>query len=189
MFPSLVPLSLNYLLNNREMSMNWEALGAIGDLIGGVAVIATLIYLAVQIRQNTKSLDETRLYTKAQTFQARTDTALEVTKFRDHELMVKLGVLVMEDIQIEHLSQLNDMEKERLYTLLTAYMIAVDNVFYQRSLGLLGQVIGESHNFGNIIKLWLELKIPLRPNIAAAIQRRELQPGVLAELEKSGLLD
>ena len=32
-----------------------ENLGNIGDLIGGVGVIATLIYLATQIRQNTSS--------------------------------------------------------------------------------------------------------------------------------------
>jgi len=32
-----------------------ENLGNIGDLIGGVGVIATLIYLATQIRQNTRS--------------------------------------------------------------------------------------------------------------------------------------
>lgn len=33
--------------------MNWEAIGAIGELVSGIAVIATLIYLSVQIRQNT----------------------------------------------------------------------------------------------------------------------------------------
>jgi len=33
-----------------------EALGNIGDFIGGIAVVATLLYLAAQIRQNTKSL-------------------------------------------------------------------------------------------------------------------------------------
>ena len=36
--------------------MNWDALGAIGELIGGAAVIVTLIYLAVQLRQNTKGI-------------------------------------------------------------------------------------------------------------------------------------
>jgi hypothetical protein len=30
--------------------MNWEALGAIGEIVGAVAVIVTLRYLAVQIR-------------------------------------------------------------------------------------------------------------------------------------------
>ena len=36
--------------------MNWEAIGAIGEVIGAVGVIATLGYLAVQIRQNTSSV-------------------------------------------------------------------------------------------------------------------------------------
>jgi hypothetical protein len=36
--------------------MSLEQLGNIGEFIGGLAVIASLIYLAVQIRQNTKSV-------------------------------------------------------------------------------------------------------------------------------------
>lgn len=35
--------------------MNWEALGAIGELAGAAAVIVTLAYVAVQVRQNTKA--------------------------------------------------------------------------------------------------------------------------------------
>ncbi len=34
--------------------MNWDALGAIAELVGAIAVLLTLIYLAVQIRQNNK---------------------------------------------------------------------------------------------------------------------------------------
>lgn len=33
--------------------MNWEAIGAIGEIIGALAVFITLVYLAAQIRQNT----------------------------------------------------------------------------------------------------------------------------------------
>ena len=36
--------------------MNWEAIGAIGELLGAAGVIATLGYLAFQIRQNTQQL-------------------------------------------------------------------------------------------------------------------------------------
>jgi len=36
--------------------VNWVAIGAIGELIGGAAVVATLIYLAIQLRQNTKGI-------------------------------------------------------------------------------------------------------------------------------------
>jgi hypothetical protein len=35
--------------------MNLETLGNLGDFFGGIAVIATLIYLAVQIRANTQA--------------------------------------------------------------------------------------------------------------------------------------
>lgn len=35
--------------------MNWIALGAVGELVGGVVVVITLIYLAAQIRQNTRA--------------------------------------------------------------------------------------------------------------------------------------
>lgn len=34
--------------------MTIQDLGAIGDLVGGVAVLVTLVYLAIQVRQNTK---------------------------------------------------------------------------------------------------------------------------------------
>ena len=35
--------------------MNWEAVAAIAELIGALAVVITVAYLAVQIRQNTKT--------------------------------------------------------------------------------------------------------------------------------------
>ncbi len=36
--------------------MNWEAIGAIGENIGALAVLITLAYLAAQIRQNTATV-------------------------------------------------------------------------------------------------------------------------------------
>jgi hypothetical protein len=35
--------------------LNWEAIGAIAELAGAIGVVASLAYLAVQIRQNTRS--------------------------------------------------------------------------------------------------------------------------------------
>lgn len=37
--------------------MNWDALGAIAELVGAVAVMLTLIYLSIQLRQNTKVVE------------------------------------------------------------------------------------------------------------------------------------
>ena len=36
--------------------MNWEALGEIAEIVGAVAVIVTLGYLAVQILQNAAQI-------------------------------------------------------------------------------------------------------------------------------------
>lgn len=37
-------------------SMNWDAIGAIGEIVGALAVVITLFYLARQVRQNTTAL-------------------------------------------------------------------------------------------------------------------------------------
>lgn len=42
--------------------MNWEALGAVGEIVGAIAVFITLVYLAIQLRLNTRAL-------KSSTFQ------------------------------------------------------------------------------------------------------------------------
>jgi hypothetical protein len=41
--------------------MNWEAIGAVAEALGALAVVVTLIYLSTQIRQNSRviSLNET----------------------------------------------------------------------------------------------------------------------------------
>jgi hypothetical protein len=49
--------------------MNWDAIGAIAEAIGAAGVIASLLYLAVQVRANTRAsaveakLASTRFYT------------------------------------------------------------------------------------------------------------------------------
>ena len=35
--------------------MNWDAIGAVGEIVGAVAVIATLIYLAIQIKDSARA--------------------------------------------------------------------------------------------------------------------------------------
>ena len=45
--------------------MNWEAIGVVAEVVGAAGVIITLVYLAIQIRQNTastKSLTQQQLF-------------------------------------------------------------------------------------------------------------------------------
>ena len=36
--------------------MNWDAIGSVAEVIGAIAVVASLVYLGGQIQQNTKQL-------------------------------------------------------------------------------------------------------------------------------------
>ena len=46
--------------------MNWEALGSIGEIIGAAAVLATLFYLAAQIRMQNHQLEKSNENVTAQ---------------------------------------------------------------------------------------------------------------------------
>ncbi len=46
--------------------MNWDAVGAVGEIVGACAVVGTLAYLSIQIRQASRT-------NQAQTFQALMD--------------------------------------------------------------------------------------------------------------------
>ena len=39
--------------------MNWDAIGAIGEVVGAIAVVLTLLYLARETAKNSKSIDAT----------------------------------------------------------------------------------------------------------------------------------
>jgi hypothetical protein len=55
--------------DNRETGMNWDAIGAIGEIVGALAVLATLIYLAIQVRQNSEQVRQNSVLQRAQTHQ------------------------------------------------------------------------------------------------------------------------
>ena len=49
--------------------MNWEAISAIGETTGAVAVVISLLYLAVQIRQNTNQIKSSIAATELSAFE------------------------------------------------------------------------------------------------------------------------
>ena len=51
--------------------MNWDAIGAIGEVLGAVVVLVTLVILVVQLRQNTNEV-------RASTIQSLHEKSIEV---------------------------------------------------------------------------------------------------------------
>lgn len=125
--------------------MNWEAISAIGEMLGATGVILTLVYLALQIRQNTKSMDESRKVALAATYQARAEMRKQghdMVADSEHlaPIMQKLESVGWPDA-VDGIQTLSADESLRFKEWLQGQVVLGDNVFYQYRLGLLDKEI------------------------------------------------
>ncbi len=122
--------------------MNWEALGAIGETLGALGVIVTLIYLAIQIRQNTQSMREGRRLTLAQTYQMRADALQDMLVQASTSIIGGIIVKLTEAGYPEDLSALDQLDAEELGRF-RLWQIAQqshwDNMHYQYQQGYLDE--------------------------------------------------
>ena len=110
--------------------MNWEAIGAIGELVGGLAVVLTLIYIAFQVRQSSKQIDQHSRALDASTFYAA------------GEGFNRWFALLIQDEAIADLwlrgitgESLNPTDKMRFSSMATMLFITLENNFHQIQLG------------------------------------------------------
>lgn len=106
--------------------MNWEAIGAIGEIIGAIAVVLTLIYLAVQVRQSTRM---------TQAISIQTASSL------DQEFLLTLGTDADRAQKwATYLSTpevLSDKERLQCAYLMGSFIRRLENVYLQQRLGSL----------------------------------------------------
>ena len=118
-------------------------LGALGEFLGSIAVLATLIYLAVQIRQNTISMNESKKLALAQTYQMRSDALqMMLVHAADSEyigpIITKLtGVGYPEDVS--SLDHLTHEERGRLRQWQIAQQTHWDNMYFQYQQGFIDE--------------------------------------------------
>jgi hypothetical protein len=116
-------------------------LGALGELLGAIGVIVTLIYLAVQIKQNTHSINENKRLALAQTYQMRAD-ALQgmlvqaASSATLGPLIVKLTVLGY-PTDLTSLSRISEEERGIFKQWQIAQQTHWDNMFYQYQQGFI----------------------------------------------------
>lgn len=109
--------------------INWDAIGAMGELVGAVAVVATLIYLSVQLRQNTRTV--------------RVSSAQAVTE----ELQDMFSLLASDQELAEIFakagrdSELSGANRVRYYTFNSNLLRVYENAFLQKQQN----VIDEAH--------------------------------------------
>lgn len=100
--------------------MNWEAIGAIGEVVGAVAVLVTLGYLALQIRQNTAALRSTAT-------QGAHDQAAGV--YRTLSADPELAMIFVRGT--ENPDELSDAEMARYFSFLQSTMFYAQNWYSQ----------------------------------------------------------
>ena len=103
--------------------MNWDAISAIGEIVGAIAVVITLIYLARQIRDSNRE-------TRAVTLQATASNAIDVnTVFVDNAATWNK---VISGIELE-----DEDEKRKGIVLYNLLMIETEARFHQFEAGYL----------------------------------------------------
>lgn len=108
--------------------MNWDAIGAIGELAGALAVVFTLFYLAVQIRQNTSAV-------KASTHHAISDSFNVVNKL----LASDPNIARIFRLGNTGLSALSEDEQVAYSFILTMFMRVSETLYYQHKQGFTEQ--------------------------------------------------
>jgi hypothetical protein len=113
--------------------MSFQELGNIGEFIGGIATIATLAYLAFQIRQNNRTM-------RAQT-RANIGTTTSEILLREAENLDVVRAL----LKAEAGEELGPEEDRQLRLVAMATFRHWENVYYQYRQGLYDSTEFEAH--------------------------------------------
>jgi len=134
--------------------MNWEAIGALGEVLGALAVFATLIYLALQVKHSRRLLEENQRISLSQAYQARANMRMDTFKFgmepHGGELLSKYMTEKPEDRMAIH-DELTPGEKFQIRCFYGMNLQAMDNTLYQAQLGLIDQ--SQMQKVGETIRL------------------------------------
>ena len=84
--------------------MNWDAIGAVGEIVGSLAILVTLIYLAIQTRQ-------TQIIARAEMKQRHAENVIQINRdiYTNKELADLLSASFKEAESIDELSDSDRM--------------------------------------------------------------------------------
>jgi hypothetical protein len=85
---------------NKYMNLNWEAIGAIGEVLGALGVVLTLIYFGVQLKRQSQQL-------KIQNFRGQASEAQQAAIFQASPHMLE----VLEKCYSQNSTELDFKEK------------------------------------------------------------------------------
>jgi hypothetical protein len=105
-------------------AVNWEAISAIGQIVGAIAVVISLIYLAREIRSNARATRRTEMRS---TLDAVTRFAQQVATHPDLAELRNRG--------FQDLESLEGTDRARFNSYMHALFRIVEDAYYQRLEG------------------------------------------------------
>ncbi len=151
-------------------------LGNFGEFAGAILLFTSLIYVGIQIKQNTNA-------TRAQIYQARTDSAQDLFLFAagSDDINEILEEVNYGDTSL--LDQLTPLQRRKYLNFHLANQMRMDNSFYQYKNGFLDEEY-YNHTISKVIQsqahIWEDLGLDTtRPSFATEIER------LLAEKEST----
>ncbi len=120
-----------------------DALGNIGDFLGGLGVVATLVYLALQIRQNTRQLDHNSELVLAS---SEIETARLISDW--HRTVAESPEFVRLWDHLAEPEVLTDDERGRLLWLIAQYLDIAQGLYRQHQRGFLPTESWRPHERG-----------------------------------------
>lgn len=107
--------------------MSWQDLGSIGELVSAIATVATLAYLAIQIRLNTAHLKESE---RASHLHSLDQTVEAFSRYR--HLVAQPGIAELLELGLETYGDLDAAERTRFRAVVEEYFFAY-NALLDRS--------------------------------------------------------
>lgn len=114
-------------LSSLGGTMNWDAIGAIGEIVGAVAVVITLAYLAAQVRSGKHAL---RTNVRDSAFQQLQDWNLHLVQDEKLPLLFQQGA--------RDLDGLDDAEQARFVHVAYSFIKLFENLYLHHRDGSLG---------------------------------------------------
>ncbi len=109
--------------------MNWTKLSAVGEILSSVAILITLVYLAIQTQQNADSI---MANTRQEILAAELDFLIEISDFPEFEVM-------------RYKQNLSNEERARLGFMLITFSRMRENNWLQYQNGVLDEKTWQSY--------------------------------------------
>ena len=155
--------------------MNWDALGAIAELLGAIAVFLTLAYLAIQVRQNSRGLEEQNKFSAAQIMQSKTDTFMTYCSLAVNgtDNIETIGKAMFEPEQLD-MNNMQSSDRAKVIVLLAAIRAHFETTVLQVQQGFLTKDFYDGVIVRNI-KVWgpafIKLDIAMSQDFRAEVER------------------